>query len=285
MSDSLHQDKALNLARLCWRAVYLLLLAGLFVTPMPQPATAVPLDLLLYAPMIQKLDLIPVGVLNIANPSFEADTYIDLNDPAPCHYTGYTDYFYGNQHPSGWTFSSPAPGETMFSPLKWDNGVQVPTISDGEGEYVHKCWWQLPADEWLGEPRGLILEGDWAYKTFGFYKQQALKFSQVITGTPGTWARVTAYILGEENGQPPPLEYDHFVASVKLGDIEDKRPWAVMVTHYDVPGNTRNWNKFVVATQFPASGELTLEIYMQQNWQTLTDFFIDNISGELLVSP
>jgi len=273
MSDSLHRDKALNLARLCWRAVYRLLLAGLFVTPLPQPATAVPLDLLLYAPAIQKLDLIPVGTLSIANSSFEDPNWI-------------TDWEHGgNQYPASWTTYWPPAGEVMPFPTKWDNGQQVPAISDGWGEYVHKYDNQLPADEQLGQPRGLILEGHIVYKAFATFLQQALVLSQTITGEPGNWARVTVYILGEETYLSPPLEYDHFIASVKLGDTEDTHPWAVMVTHYDVPGNTRNWNKFVVAAQFPESGQLPLVIIMQQNWRSKTDFFIDNISGELLVSP
>ena len=39
-------------------------------------------------------------------------------------------------------------------------------MSGGQGEYVHKYFWQLPYDEWVGAPRGLILEGQLTYKVF-----------------------------------------------------------------------------------------------------------------------
>lgn len=256
-----------------WPWARVLALVGLLTAPAPQSVRAVPLDLWLYAPVVQKLDLIPIGTLNVANASFEDPNWM-------------TDWEHGgNQYPASWATYWPPAGAVMPFPTKWDNGQQVPAISDGWGEYIHKYDYQLPSDEQLGQPRGLILEGHIVYKAFAAFLQQAIVLSQTVAGDPGAWARVTAYILGEETHLWPPLEYDHFVASVKLGDIEDKRPWAVMVTHYDVPGNTRNWNKFVVAAQFPESGQLPLIIVMQQNWRSKTDFFIDNITGELLVSP
>jgi hypothetical protein len=211
-----------------------------------------------------------IAPLIIANPSFE-NGWVD--DPAN-----------DAQYPNGWvTTWTPAGQEMPLSP-KWANGQQIPAISDGHGKYEHKLYWQLPVDEQLGQPRALILEGQTVYKPYGLYVQHALKLNQTVSGSPGLYARVIVYILGEEHVAPP-LEYDHFAASVKLGNIEDRRGYAQMVTHFDVPGNQRAWNKFDVLAQFPPSGQLTLTIVMQQNWQTLTDFFIDNISGQILQAP
>lgn len=215
--------------------------------------------------------LVFVAPLTIANPSFEEGWV--------------TDYDHGgNQYPNGWVTTWTPVGQEMPLSPKWANGQQVPAISTGYGEYVHKLAWQLPPDEQLGQPRALILNGETVYKSFSRYIQQALQLSQVVSGPPGLYAHVIVYIVGEEHN-PPPYEPDHFAASVKLGNAEDRRGLAQMVTRFDVPGNQRAWNKFEVVAPFPASGQLTLTIVMQQNWQTLTDFFIDNISGRILQAP
>jgi hypothetical protein len=214
---------------------------------------------------------VPAGPLTIANPSFEEGWV--------------TDYDHGgNQYPNGWITTWTPAGEEMPLSPKWANGQQVPAISTGYGEYVHKLWWQLPEDERLGGLRALILDGDTVYKPFSQYIQHALQLSQTVSGPPGMYAHVVVYILGEEHN-PPPLEPDHFAASVKLGNVEDRRGYAQMSTRFDIPGNQRAWNKFEVTAQFPPSGQLPLVIVMQQNWQTLTDFFIDNLSGQILQGP
>ena len=90
--------------------------------------------------------LVFVAPLTIANSSFEGGWV--------------TDYDHGgNQYPNGWvTTWTPAGQEMPLSP-KWANGQQVPAISTGYGEYVHKLASQLPPDEQLGQPRALILDG------------------------------------------------------------------------------------------------------------------------------
>jgi hypothetical protein len=233
-----------------------------------------------YLPFISK---IVIQAINLANGSFEADTAIDfVNFPnAPCRYFGFTDTTRGNQHPSGWTYYSPDHGQVMPFPTKMQMGNVVPAISGGPGEYVHKCWWQLPDVERLGQPRGLILEGNWMYKAFNSGNPQALQLSQVLTGTPGYQMQVTGYFLGETPDQPtgPKLEDDHFIGSVQLGSVADTRFYAAMILHNDVPGNERHWNKYVVSATIPNSGQLLLTIIVQQNWAGETDFFLDNFQA------
>src|ERR1700687_1483876 len=161
------------------------------------------------------------------------------------------------------------------------NGSVVPAISGGPGEYVHKCWWQLPDNERLGQPRGLILAGGWTYKAFNFGNPQALRLSQVLTGTPGRRMEVTGYILGESPDHPsgPKLEDDHFIGSVQLGGTADTRFYATLIQPHDVAGNERHWNKYAVSAIVPPSGQLQLTIIMQQNWSGETDFFIDNFTA------
>jgi hypothetical protein len=250
----------------------------------------------LYFPLVEDLRLVYLPLtlnqvyvpVNLVNGSFEADTLINLNDQPPCHYFGFTDQPKGNQHPSGWTFYSPAAGQPLPFPTKMQMGTVVSATSGGPGEYVHKCWWQLPTNERLGQPQGLILDGNWTYKAFNSGSPQALVLSQVLTGTPGLRIEVTGYILGETPDKPSPpntkLEDDHFIGSVQLGSVTDTRFYATMIQHNDVSGNTRHWNKYDLTATVPDSGQLLLTVIMQQNWSGETDFFIDNFSAIELFS-
>ena len=77
--------------------------------------------------------------VNLVNGSFEADTVVDFNLPWPyCQYSGLTDQPKGNQHPSGWTFYSPASGQ----PLPW-YGAAHGGFQDWQGE-------NSPSDSWAG---------------------------------------------------------------------------------------------------------------------------------------
>jgi len=212
-----------------------------------------------------------IAPLTITNPSFEGGWVTDWDNG-------------GLQYPNDWVTTWTPNGQEMPLSPKWASGQQIPALSDGHGLYQHFSSNELPPNEWLGQPRALILNGQWTYKAYSLYTQQALQLNQTVSGSPGLYARVIVYILGEENDDRP-LEYDFFAASVKLGDVEDRRAYTQMVTHFDIPGNERAWNKFDVLAQFPASGQLSLTIVMQQNWQIPTDFFIDNISGQIVQAP
>ena len=207
----------------------------------------------------------------IANPSFE---------------NGWTTDGGGNQHPSGWTFYSPASGVSLPYPAKEQQGSIIPAVSGGPGEYVHKLAVQLPSDEQLGQPRSLILGGSTVYKVFGGHTPHALQLSQSLSGPPGTTIRITVYILGETVDTPDlnfgRLENDHFVASVSLGNVENKRLYVTMITRHDIKKNQRAWNKFVVVNTFPSDGQLLLTLTFQQNWPGLTDFFVDNLSATVV---
>ncbi len=219
-----------------------------------------------YLPLILKQ--VPVIDLTLDNPSFEEGW---TDDPVS-----------GQQIPNGWSFYSPADDQAMPIP---------PYISDGPGEYVHKCWWQLPQFEQQGGDRALILDGVVTYKAFGG-RAHAILLSQTFQGTPGDTYQVVVYILGEypsgDPYNPPPCpEDDSFFARVSLGDTEDLRNCAQMVGHEDFEGTVRDWNRFEVTEQFPESGQLVLEIVMQNNRSTspFADFFIDNLSGQIVPSP
>jgi hypothetical protein len=227
----------------------------------------------IFLPVVLKVAQIPLDL--IVNPSFEN--------------TGWFTDASGNQEPFGWTFFSPGTGQTLPFPTKQQDGGTVPAISGGQGEYVHKFFWQLPEDEWLGGTRGLILDGTLTYKIFSDHLAHALRLSQTLTYAPGRWVRVTGYLLGET--QPfacsgsGVLEDDHFIGSVQLGGAADTRFYSVMRSHFDVANNTRAWNKFSVTAQVPGNGQLPLVVIAQSNWPCPVDFFVDNFQAFEVAAP
>ncbi len=254
-----------------------LLLAGLAASPSQEGAEADG-PYTVYLPFVTKSSKIFLpAVFNIselklniiANPSFENEAW-------------FTDVA-GNQRPAGWTFFAPATGQPLPFPTKRQGNLTVPAISGGQGEYVHKYYWQLPDNERVGGTRGLILDGQLTYKVFSDHLAHALRLSQTLAYAPGRWVKVTGYILGETqifacsgNGV---LEDDHFIGSVQLGSTADTRFFKVMTNRHDVPGNERPWNKFSVTAQVPANGKLPLVVIMQTNWNCPADFFIDHFEA------
>jgi hypothetical protein len=212
---------------------------------------------------------VPINI--IANPSFENEQWE-------------TDYAHGgNQWPAGWGHYSPDTGVLMPFPTKSQSGSTVEARSGGLGEYVHKYQWQLPEEEYLGAPRGLIIDGQLTYKIFSDHIPYALVLSQTLHYTANHLVTVSGYILGETSiprcSASGVLENDHFVASLQLGSAADTRLYVQMKSKFDVPGNERPWNKFQVTAQFPPSGDLPFKFIVQSNWPCEVNFFVDNFEA------
>ncbi|MEP7355894.1 MAG: hypothetical protein ABI847_01480, partial [Anaerolineales bacterium] len=236
----------------------------------PAPPRQAPADTsLVYLPVVSTFQ--PLAINIIANPSFEDQNW-------------YTDYPHGgNQWPTGWTYFSTEKNDLMPFPTKSQGGSTVEARSGGWGEYVHKYQWQLPTEEYLGAPRGLILDGQLTYKAFADQIPFALAYSQVLHYTPGRTVNISGYILGETSiprcSASGILEPDHFLASLQLGSNADTRLYVQMKDHFDVPGNERPWNKFQVTAQFPPSGDLLMKFIVQSNWGCEVNFFIDHFEA------
>jgi hypothetical protein len=232
------------------------------LTPPPVPPTHTPIP----APSLTP-GLAPANL--IANPSFE---------------NGWTLSPFHQQHvPNGWQLYSSEAGQTLPFPTKLQQGKTIPALADDAAESEHFLAKYLPDEEQLGQPRALILDGKAVLRTRGSWRASAVVLQQTLTAPPGAQVRVTGYILAESL-DPGPKEADDLVAALRLygaaGLVEDKRTLAVMQTHTDVPNNTRHWNRFEVIAPAPASGQLTLEVVLQQNWGLGSDtFFSDNFSA------
>ena len=118
----------------------------------------------------------------------------------------------------------------------------------------------------------------------------ACAFSQTLTYTPGLWIKVTGYILGETqisicSGGTGKLEDDHFIGSVRLGDVANTRFYSEMHQRHELPNNQRAWNKFSVTAQVPDNGQLPLVVIAQSNWGCPVDFFIDHFQAFVVAQP
>ena len=205
----------------------------------------------------------------ITNPSFEDDWTL-----SPVH---------EQQVPNGWRFYSPEAGEAMPFPTKMQQGNIIPALADDAAENEHFLADYLPDDERIGQPRALILDGRATLRTRGSWRASAVVLQQTLSAPAGALVRVIGFILAESL-DPGPKEPDDLVAALRLygaaGLVEDRRTLAVMQTRSDVPGNSRHWNRFEVVAPVPASGQLILEVVLQQNWGLASDtFFTDNFSA------
>lgn len=210
----------------------------------------------------------------LTNPSFEG---------------GWTLSPQSAQMPNGWQYYSPGPRVLMPFPTKMQQGSVVPALADDYAESQHFTADQLPTEEGLGQPRGLILDGRTVLRVHGAWRACAVVLRQPITAPPGSLVRITGYILAESLSPPNAQgkkEDDGLVAALHLygaaGLAEDKRILAVMQTRNDVPTSSRHWNRFEVTAPAPASGQLTVEIIVQQNWGGSSEwFFLDNFSAAI----
>jgi hypothetical protein len=203
----------------------------------------------------------------IVNPSFEG---------------GWTVSPAQEQIPNGWQLYSPAAGQTMPFPTKLQQGNTVAAVADDYPESQHWLSDWLPQEEHLGQSRALILDGNTVLRTHGAWRASAVVLRQTISAPAGAQVRARGYILAESLG-PGTKEADDLVAALRLYGVslvEDKRTLAVMQTRNDVANSSRHWNRFEVVAQAPASGQLQIEVVLQQNWGLESEwFFTDNFSA------
>ncbi len=239
-------------------------------TPVPPTAT-VPPTAAATATSVPTITRTPgfVAASLLANPSFES---------------GFTLSARQQQMPNGWQFSSPGAGQTLPYPTKLQQGAVVPAIADDQAESQLFPSDQLPADERLGQSRALIVDGNTVLRTHGAWRASAVVLKQTLSAPAGALVRVTGYILAESL-DPGTKENDDLVAAIRLygvTTVEDKRMLSQMVTRNDVSSSSRHWNRFEVTATVPASGQLPLEVILQQNWGLGGDwFFVDNFSSTM----
>jgi hypothetical protein len=289
-----HGTSAGRRARLAGLGALVMLLGTMATARAAGQAPASPADNhILYMALVHVPAPPPTPQPPIANASFEDDFWVDWPSDWPrCRHDdpdGSKTDANGNQHPSGWTFYSPAEGVVMPFPTRRQNGGSVPAISNGPGEYVHRCAVDGPPDEMVGQPRAILTHGDISFKAFHPFIRHALQLSQEVTAPPGTHVRVKGHILAEIHAQcNAPLEDDHYIASVQLGNATDTRWYSDMKDRRDVSGNERAWNEFSVDDIVPGNGKLLLKVIVQSNahWEVQgscgADFFLDNFRFEQL---
>lgn len=166
-----------------------------------------------------------------------------------------------NQQPKGWTLHWLDLGETLYG---------TSDVVTGIPECVHKLSNQLPANERLGEPNALILEGNATYKIFHFAGAFGAELKQTVSHLkPGTTATLTVPILAVLYDETDPYGAESGVW------VNGGGAWV----NGGAMGN-RKWYRHKIEFTVPANGQATIVIRVKSKWPRKKDFFIDGIKLE-----
>lgn len=167
-----------------------------------------------------------------------------------------------NQRPHGWQIEWQAVGEPLYADMN--------SIVGGIPECLHKLSDQLPANERLGGPDALILEGDAVYKIFNSGAKFGATLSQTVTGLkPGSAAKIVVPVQVHRHKDP-----DAFGAESGVW-VNGEGGWA----HSEKMGD-RRWYKHKLEFVVPESGQAEIVIRVKSKWQRPKDFFIDGVKLE-----
>lgn len=200
----------------------------------------------------------PGGANKLVNGSFE-DGWIDL-PPAPGNLT--------NQQPVGWTLIWLAPGSPM-----WDSPAD---IARGVPECLHKPFWTLPPDEWLGGPKALILDGDVTYKMFHHGTSFGSQLSQVVDDLPSGKYRLTVPVQlhWQEKLDPNDPTWDTYTAESGAWILVNGQKlgrWA----HAREMGD-RTWYYHVVEFELGSASDVEVLLRFKSKYAN-KDFFVDAV--------
>ena len=181
-----------------------------------------------------------------------------------------------NQNPSGWTLSWLERGEEV-----WDLRTIHPEnpqvgIVTGIAEMVHKLNTQLPAEEQIGGPKALILEGLTTYKIFDTHGSYGSQLAQTVTLPAGLWRlTVPVQLHWQENLDPNDLTWDTFTAESGawvLGDGLQAGGWATARDMGD-----RRWFYHVVEFELAEEQDVEVLLRFKSIYQSSKDFFVDAV--------
>lgn len=167
-----------------------------------------------------------------------------------------------NQRPHGWQIEWQDVGEPLYADPN--------TTVGGIPECLHKLSKQLPANEQLGAPDALILEGDAVYKIFNSGAIFGATLSQKVTGLkPGSTAKLVVPVQVHRHKDP-----DGYGAESGVW-VNGEGEWV----HSEKMGD-RKWYRHKVEFTVPDSGEAEIVIRVKSKWQRPKDFFIDGVTLE-----
>ena len=192
---------------------------------------------------------------------------------------GWETLYNKNQQPNGWTLVESLTGSRLLAPKAGNGDTESYTLCTPE--CVHKLDWQLPADEQLGQPKALILEGKAVYKIFGHAAFRAT-LAQQWTVTPGAVCSLTIPV--QVHGQKKP---DGTLYNADTGAAY----WRVTINGtvgdwftYNNDFSDREWMTY--SPGFKALyGTVDLLIEFESHTLAGIDFFIDNVQFNSEAQP
>jgi hypothetical protein len=218
----------------------------------PAASTVIRLPVVLSAPVDAGAALV--------NGSFEAG-WTDM-PPAPGNLI--------NQQPQGWTLLWLQPGQTL-----WNSNDEV----TGVPECVHKLKWQLPPNEWPGQPDALILDGETTYKIFHSGASFGGQLTQRIQSLPGGRYRLT-FPVRTHLHENLPVNWDHYTVESGIWALSGGQQtggWANAFVMGD-----RKWFYHVLEFDVESGATLDLLIRVKSKYRGPKDFFMDDITLERL---
>jgi len=183
----------------------------------------------------------------------------------------WTTFPTGNQEPAHWTLATYAVGSTLRAPKAGNGDTETKALC--VPECVHKLDWQLPAEEQLGGPKALILEGKAVYKIFGKSAFRAT-LAQQWTVTPGAVCSLTIPVQVHGGLKPDgtPYNVDRGAAYWRVTINGTPGPWFTFIDDFD----DRVWMWY--SPGFKALyGTVDLLIEFESHTLAPVDFFIDNV--------
>lgn len=169
-----------------------------------------------------------------------------------------------NQQPNAWSLRWVQPGMPLYD---------SDDVAGGVPECVHKHSTQLPPDEQLGGVEALILDGEYTYKMFHANQPFGAELEQTSLSLPrGSVWRLKVPILVDLHDSPS----DPYMAESGVW-VNGIGGWANAAEM----GN-RNWYTHAIEFSVPSDGEITVLIRVKSKWATPKDFFVDNVSLQML---
>lgn len=222
-----------------------------------------------------------VGVVNVVPAEPPPPPPPPVTNPVLSFEAGWVSVTGSIQRPNGWEQTYKRAGEVGFIPKKIQNGATVDAICLREPEARLLPSRFIPANEQIGQPRAIILDGDTTGKLAqgGAY---SIFYKTHIDLPAGTPISVDVPVLMETNDTPTTggLELDHWVAEVGLGNAVQRRNRAFMQGRKEIPNLERDWNVFHLEAIVPEGG-IDLTLLFQSNWLPHpggVDVFVDKIT-------
>ncbi|MEZ4517225.1 MAG: hypothetical protein R3C44_10430 [Chloroflexota bacterium] len=198
----------------------------------------------------------------IVNGSFE-DGWTDIYSPVDNQL---------KQQPTGWVLSWLEKGEKLY-----DDPVNE---ARSLPECLHKPYWTLPENEWLGGPNALILDGDYTYKMFNRGNSFGSELLQMVSLPAGTYRlTVPVQLHWQENLDPNDPTWDTYTAESGAWIVANGQKMGQWANAREM--GDREWYYHEVEFTLNSPAEIEVLLRFKSKYAN-KDFFIDAVLLEAI---